>query len=512
MLRLEILTGPCSFIHRFRDYDTRDSLTNEGRCPILLQKMHDRQRHIENTRQYVGWAYPDLKWFTEQEAAAANEARDRLLLYLRTGAAKRACKGSKIFTGTISPGCVTCGEGTWSCLMLNSRCTARCFFCPQERTVKGDRPPAAGGIAFEDPAEYVDYLERFGIKGVGISGGEPLLAFNRLLSFIRRIKGSFGSGMYVWLYTNGDLLDGPKLERLKEAGLDEIRLDIVHRKYSLRRVEIACRHMHNVTVEVPAIPEDYQRLRECIPRMQRIGVKHLNLHQLHATAHNYKNLTRRNYTFLHYPSNYPVPVYESEMTALMQLTEAIDGRVELPINYCSHIYKYRYQNSGARRRAAAQGRQGFESITEAGYIRRLSLKGPSRDLRRAVRTLRDAGCPEALYAYNDAKSELSIHYSYFSSVSDLPCDLVLRYFDVRVSSQGRHPIQLESGRTLYIERQLAAMKQLDPAQRNELLGLLMGDKGGGDSLQTDSGRHRMAMLLGPSAALEFIEEGLAEIY
>ncbi|MEW6367831.1 MAG: radical SAM protein [Acidobacteriota bacterium] len=474
--------------------------------------MRERQRHIENTRQYVGWAYPELRWFTGQQASAANEARDCMLQALPPDNARRSCRGSKIYTGTLSRGCVTCCEGTWSCLMLNSRCTANCFFCPQEPTVKEDKPPTAGGIAFEDPCEYVDYLERFGIKGVGISGGEPLLVLDRLLSFIRRIKDRFGGEIYVWLYTNGDLLDAAKLTRLKEAGLDEIRLDIVHKKYDVRRVELARRHMDIVTVEIPAIPEDYDGVHECIRELRRIGVSHLNLHQLHATAYNYKNLIKRDYTFLHYPSNYPVPVYESEMTALRHLKDALDDRVKLPLNYCSHIYKYRYQNSGARRRAAVLARQGYEGITEAGYIRMLSLKSSSRNLRTVARTLKDRGCPADQYAFNDSKSELTIHHSLLELVGDSHCDLVLRYFDVRVNTQGQHRVRLESGRDLFVERQLVAVKQLAPGERGELVGLLRDDLGGEGAVETADDRRRLETLLGAYAAIERTEEGLAQVY
>ena len=51
-----------------------------------------------------------------------------------------------------------------------------------------------------------------------------------------------------------------------------------------------------VAVEIPAIPEDYETVRKLLPDMQKIGVRHLNLHQLYASEHNYRELARRGYT------------------------------------------------------------------------------------------------------------------------------------------------------------------------------------------------------------------------
>ena len=58
--------------------------------------------------------------------------------------------------------------------------------------------------------------------GTGITGGEPLLKLDYVLECIRALKRALGQAHHIHLYTG--LLPGREvLERLKQAGLDEIR-------------------------------------------------------------------------------------------------------------------------------------------------------------------------------------------------------------------------------------------------------------------------------------------------
>jgi len=73
-----------------------------------------------------------------------------------------------------------------------------------------------------------------------------------------------------------------------------------------------------VAVEIPAIPEDYETVRKLLPDMQKIGVRHLNLHQLYASEHNYRELARRGYTIAPSVEHGPV-VFASEMTVFRRM-------------------------------------------------------------------------------------------------------------------------------------------------------------------------------------------------
>jgi pyruvate formate-lyase activating enzyme-like uncharacterized protein len=363
--------------------------------------MTNKEKAMQDVRNSVGWAYDDIRWITSNEAADAKMERDRLLGFLRDKA-RFSFSGTKPHTGPLSQGCQLCGEGSWSCLFINQLCTADCFFCPQDRKLLAEKPPiAAQNLAFTSPENYAEFIAHLGYKGVGFSGGESLLAFDDLKSHIKKLRERFRDNLYIWIYTNGDLAEKERLIELRECGLNEIRFNISAREYELASVERALGIIDIVTIEIPAIPEDFKTVRQLMTRMQKMGVSHLNLHQLLATRYNYKNFIGRHYTFLHQPS---VTILESEMTALRLMEHAITKGIPLPINYCSSFFKSEFQTRGNRMRVSSLAKEDDEELTETGHIRRMELRGG--DSGRPPTSIRS----HALRTLNHTKLNLRISY------------------------------------------------------------------------------------------------------
>jgi len=142
-------------------------------------------------KEQVGWVYPDLKWLDEKEAIKANKKRNELLRSLADKISV-GWDGNKIHMGKLSPGCLLCGQGFWSCMFFAPQCTANCFYCGQIGKIKVKRMTFIGETILDDPEDYADYLKKFGFRGVGFSGGEPLTAFDDLLKYIGRSEGIWG--------------------------------------------------------------------------------------------------------------------------------------------------------------------------------------------------------------------------------------------------------------------------------------------------------------------------------
>ncbi|MFH1640881.1 MAG: radical SAM protein, partial [Candidatus Omnitrophota bacterium] len=218
--------------------------------------MYNKKLNRTNVKKEIGWVYDDLKWLTGKELKSANNERDALLKSLSKEASFSFMQ-SKIHIGELSPGCLMCATGHWSCLYINGLCTANCFYCRQDRKIREERLPKEE-IYFDNPEYYIAYAEKLNFKGIGFSGGETLLVFDKLLRYIEKIRERFGKSMYLWIYTNGNLATKDKLKRLKKSGLDEIRFNISANDYDLRPAELAVGIMNTVTVEIPSIPEDYE--------------------------------------------------------------------------------------------------------------------------------------------------------------------------------------------------------------------------------------------------------------
>lgn len=341
-----------------------------------------------NLKEY-GDEYSRLRFACGKEAEDAEARRADLLEKLAAAGATSRCLDTKFHSGLLSPGCETCMAGKWSCLFVNGLCNGRCFFCPTPQNSKSE--PATNNLRFANPQDYLDYVAHFGFAGVSISGGEPLATFDRTLTYVSKLKRRFGGGIHLWMYTNGILATEERIGRLAEAGLDEIRFNIVPEHYSLEKVKLALGRIPCVTIEVPAIPEDYRLLSGSLPALADIGVNHLNLHQLRCTPHNLNNLVARGYLFSHGPR---VLVVESELVALRLLLDAASGRAPA-VNYCSHAYKFRFQARAARLRTAGELADPFEDVTDAGFIRRLAASGDEVRITELVDRLTEAAVPAA---------------------------------------------------------------------------------------------------------------------
>lgn len=307
-----------------------------------------------------------MAFSTLTQAASAHAERAKLLAWLRDNA-EFSCCDTKVDSRRLSPGCLTCAQGGWSCLFINGRCNASCFYCPTSQDETDG--PISNGIPFATPEDYAEYVALFGFTGASISGGEPLLTLDRTLAYIAAVRRRCGNAVHLWMYTNGVLLTRDIASALADAGLNEIRFDIGATGYNLTKLRLAVGVISTVTVEIPTVPEEEELLREKLVEMAAAGVQHLNLHQMRLTPYNLRHLAGRAYTFVH---GEKVTVLESELTALRLVRYGIEQRIDLPINYCSFPYKRRFQHAAARRRGIPYIQGEHDTVTDVGYMRSLS--------------------------------------------------------------------------------------------------------------------------------------------
>ncbi len=339
----------------------------------------DHAAIVQNNLDEYGPDAATMRWLNGQEAAQTEVIRENLLDDIRKNGLF-LFNNTKPFHKKLSPGCRLCGEGSWSCLFINNLCNATCFFCPARQ----DNPdePGTSTLTFSSPKDYADYLEEFNFTGASISGGEPLITFDKTLSFVKHIKERLGKSIYLWLYTNGTLATEEKFNMLADAGLNEIRFNITATGYDLAKARMASRIIENVTVEIPAIPEDIEIMKVKIREMADTGISFLNLHQIRCTKYNWKQLAGRGYTFLHGPQ---IGILESELTALRLLRYAMAEDINLGVNYCSLIYRHRFQTRSSRARWAPLMAKPFEEVTKAGMIRIVRMDGQPEAIAQAMK-------------------------------------------------------------------------------------------------------------------------------
>ena len=305
---------------------------------------------------------------------------------------------------TLSPGCQICRQGKWSCLFINDVCTADCYFCPKRHTQKS--LPRANRISFPDINAYLAFISNQHITGISFSGGEPLLSLDQILKWTYWIRERFGSSVYLWMYTNGDLIDKTVLRDLAKVGIDEIRFNICARNYEMSCVALACEHLPIVTIEIPAIPKDERVLWEAIKKMPEIGVSYLNLHELYVTSANQAAIRRHGYHFNFY--GFPTPIPGSKALALRMIQKGKAQGLKIFIHYCSLAYKQGTQNTATRHQASKILKEPFQTISAGGFIRSVFIQFESHETFQEIVLLKEK---QGLWDLDLENKRLYIHPS-----------------------------------------------------------------------------------------------------
>ncbi len=413
----------------------------------------EKEKCINLDKEEYGDTYARFSWPSREQAAEGEKKRAALIDALESfNEFHKDFKNSKPYSRKLSPGCRCCGEGTWSCLFINNICNAHCMYCPTEQSQTDE--PTTNSLRFPQYREYIDYLNRFGFKGASISGGEPLLTFDRTLLFLTEIKKRFGDNIYLWLYTNGILLDIEKIIRLKYTGLDEIRFNLGAVNYKPDQVKLAAGKIPHLTVEIPVVPDEPDTLKAMMIRLADLGVEFLNLHQLRCTPYNSSKLLERNYTFLH---GKKVTVMDSELAALELLKFGLEKELPLAVNYCSFVYKNRFQSLAPRRRFGQSMLKPYEDMTDSGYIRSLSVKAATAEADRLAERFKLVQGLESSWLADNAKNRVFFNRSLMESAAAEGFPLLLGYDEafIRPFPSFRYPyleISLDSGRKLTVER------------------------------------------------------------
>jgi pyruvate formate-lyase activating enzyme-like uncharacterized protein len=178
------------------------------------------------------------------------------------------------------------------------------------------------------------------------------------------------------MYTNGILATKKIFAQLGEVGINEMRFDIGATDYKLDAIKKAREYIQNITIEIPAVPEEIELMKKLLPKMVEVGVTNLNLHQMRLTPYNVKKLIKHNYTYI--AAEQPI-VLESELAALDLMNYAKANSIPIGINYCSFYFKNRFQKAGYRRIVTRALSCLKTEITEKGFIRKKLSDGVAYD-------------------------------------------------------------------------------------------------------------------------------------
>ena len=297
-------------------------------------------------------------------------------------------------------GCQYCIKGEKLVLFITGLCGENCFYCPVSENRKEKDVIYANERKINSVEEAIDEAHLCGSKGVGITGGNPLLKIERTCEYIGALKNEFkGSNFHAHLYTTPTHLDEDKLKMLKEAGLDEIRLHPTKffNRYSkkdfdsdefknymddfLNKLKLCIEYIKDVGVEIPAIPNYKEEIIYLAEELNKIGVKFLNINELEYSETNYNILKEKGFTE---KNDFASEILGSEETAQKVINyfkekgekkkeeESEDNNYgfNLIIHYCPSALKDGIQMKNRLINRAKNIAKDYDIITDEGLILR----------------------------------------------------------------------------------------------------------------------------------------------
>jgi pyruvate formate-lyase activating enzyme-like uncharacterized protein len=276
--------------------------------------------------------------------------------------------GETVRLGELSPGCQACQDGAWDCVFLTHECNLSCGFCYSPQSIPGE---TAGSVFGSTPEAVLENYKRTEIRGVGFTGGEPFLQPQKLFEWLEAVKQARPQ-TYCWLYTNGMLIQETHLQRLAELGLDEIRFNTAASGYNhptvMENLKLASRYVPRLTVEIPAIPEDAEKLLNSLGAWCARGVRYLNLHELiYEPGTNAAELPGERQALVTEDGHVTEFNPHSRLLTARVIRKVWELKLPLFVNDCSMQTKLR-QVRGRRKSLAPLTRQPYERLVNEEFL------------------------------------------------------------------------------------------------------------------------------------------------
>ena len=206
-------------------------------------------------------------------------------------------------TGDLSQGCIQCIQGRKSVLFITGQCNLSCYYCPVSNQKMHNSHMYINETFIPETMKLENAIKLImkeidlcGSRGISITGGDPLLAPERIHSIGKALKDHYGKHFHIHLYTPGR--EGSfKLFELISQVVDEIRFHPVTEK-DIQKMILAMDFPWTVAMELPATinlseSKYFQNLLETYvtESTKRNKTKlFLNLNELEITEANFKRM------------------------------------------------------------------------------------------------------------------------------------------------------------------------------------------------------------------------------
>lgn len=316
-------------------------------------------------------------------------------------------------------GCIQCQMGSKLVLFITGHCHWMCDYCPLSENRREIDWMFANErrVDIGDWQAVIEEARAMNATGAGITGGDPVMARERVLEACKILKNEFGNDFHLHMYTSIPFKTEWATD-FAEAGLDEIRfhfLDLKSEKYT--ETMAACIESGMLTgVEIPCEPDKENELMELLETMRDMPVQFLNLNELEITVGNHDNMEVRGFNLSDEitagaagSGELATRMRDRVMAASIGAADPEDGTVREPYPYHLKFCTATYKDSGQlRRRFIRRGEHTIsphEILTEDGTLLFGAIDCEQEDSESWIEEIHtETGLPRRFMLY-DSKNE-----------------------------------------------------------------------------------------------------------
>ena len=261
-------------------------------------------------------------------------------------------------------GCIQCQKGSKMVLFVTGRCHWGCDYCPLSDNRRETPDMFANERRCSNWEEVVEEAKAMRATGTGITGGDPMLDFEKTIDAIKILKKEMGADHHIHCYTSIPV-GAEKAKELAVAGLDEIRfhlLDLTIDRY-LETIESGVEHGMEVGVELPVEPDKEPQLFALLEQLENSPVSFLNLNELEITIGNQENMDVRGFNLA---GGITAAAEGSADLALRMKESCVDKRLD--VKFCTSTYKDAGQLRNRFRRRGLATLRPYEMLSDDDTI------------------------------------------------------------------------------------------------------------------------------------------------
>jgi pyruvate formate-lyase activating enzyme-like uncharacterized protein len=249
-------------------------------------------------------------------------------------------------------------------LFITGKCPKDCYYCPISEERYNQDVAFANEVEVKEIEQAIAEAQLIDATGMGITGGEPFLELERIITYIRAFKQAFGETFHIHLYTGLEPVPLKAVKQLVNAGLDELRLHRFKVGEDYIYLQKLMKGKGKLGLEIPIIPGMLKPLKELLKQLNTLGIDFINLNEMEFADLNAQRLRQRGFKL---DTDTIAAVQSSEDEAL-ELLEWAAKETSLNIHYCPLALKDGTQLRNRFKRRAKNIAKPFERISKEGLI------------------------------------------------------------------------------------------------------------------------------------------------